>query len=157
MSKIFGRPGVELVEIDVLQRVLELRLGETSADRHVLRGKQVGSQPPDLRELGPEPRNHLEYADVALFLGLEGDEHAAHVLPRAADAGPEPHPDRLDRGVGLDNLSGLFLQPVHFGKRGVLRRLGRPVKNAGVLLREEAFGMVDEQIDSRERRWRRTS
>ncbi len=138
------------MEIGVLERILELRPGESGADRHVLRSLQISPQALHLLELGPQTRDHLERADITLVLGFEGDEHAPVVLRRIADADPEPHRHRVDRGIGHHDSAGLLLQPVHFRKRDVLRRLCRSEKNARVLLRKEPLGNDDEQIDGRD-------
>ena len=144
------RPGVELVEIGVLQRVLELRAREARADGDVLRRLQVEPGALHLRELRPQPRDDLEGVDVALVPRLQRDEHAAVVLRRVADAGAERHRHRVDRRVGLDDRAELLLQLDHLREGNVLRRFGSAEQNAGVLLREEALGNDDEQIDGRD-------
>ena len=50
-----GRPFVELGEIGVLQRVLELRARQPAADVDVLRGLQEEARALDLLELRPQP------------------------------------------------------------------------------------------------------
>ena len=54
------RPGVELVEIGVLQRVLELGLGDARADGHVLRRLQVDAHARHLSELRTQSGDHLK-------------------------------------------------------------------------------------------------
>ena len=53
------RPGVQLVQVRVRQRVLVLRAAGAAADVDVLRRLQKGLHADQPRELGPEPGDHL--------------------------------------------------------------------------------------------------
>ena len=74
-----------------------------------------------------------------------------NMRPLFCAALPTPAPSAIADGrdvrVGLDDRAELLLQLHHLGERDVLRRVGGAEQDAGVLLREEALGDDDEQID----------
>ena len=82
------RPMVELAGIGVGQRVLILRLGHATADRDVLRRLHVEGDALDFGELGPQPRDHLVGARVALAPGFS----AMNMRPLLSVVLPPPAP-----------------------------------------------------------------
>ncbi len=144
------RPLVQLVEIGILQREFELRARGAAAEAHVLGGLHIEPGALDLVQLRPQPRDDLLRIDVALVVRLQRDVHAAGVERGAAAA--DEHRDAVDGGIGLHDLAQLLLMPLHVGKGDILRRLRGSGEKAVVLLREEALGNDDEQIDRQRQR-----
>ena len=95
LSSIVRRPGVQLAQVGVLQRVLELGLGDAAADADVLRGLQEQRAALTFCSFGRMRADEvLRRAGDPLVPRLQRDEHAAVVGGLAADAGA----DR--RGIG---------------------------------------------------------
>ena len=139
------RPFVQLVEIGILQRELELRARRPAAEPHVLRRLHEQPGALDLFELGTQPGDDLLGAGVALVARFQRDEQVAVVAGAAAAA--DRHRHAGDVGIGLHDLAELLLLLLHGGEGNVLRGFGCRGDQAVVLLREEALGNDDEQID----------
>ena len=144
------RPFVEFVQIGILQRELELGSRRPAAQPHVLRRLHVEPRALDLFELGTQPGDDLLGARAALVARLQRDEQVAVVAGPAAAA--DRHGHAGDVGVGLHDLAQGLLLLHHGGEGNVLRGFGRRGDQAVVLLREEALGNDDEQIDRQRQR-----
>ncbi len=139
------RPFVQLVEIGILKRELELRPGRPAAEPHVLRRLHVEPGALDLFELGTQAGDDLLGGGGAFVARLQRDEHVAVVAGPAAAA--DRHSHAGDIGVCPHDLAERLLPPLHRGEGNILRGFGRGGDQAVILLREEALGNDDEQID----------
>ena len=139
------RPFVQLVEIGILQREFELRSRRPAAEPHVLRRLHVQPGALDLFELRTQAGDDLLGVGVAFVARLQRDEHVAVIAGAAAAA--DRHRHGGDVGIGLHDLAERLLPLLHGGEGNVLRGFGRGGDQADVLLREEALGNDDEQID----------
>ena len=118
-----------------------------AADVDVLRGLHEEARALDLLQLRPQPRDHLPGRDVALALGLQRDEEAAVVERRRGAAGADRHGVGGDCRILADDLAERLLAAHHLGEGDVLPGLRNAGDEAGILLREEALGDADEQVD----------
>ena len=143
------RPVVEILHVVRLQRVLVLRVALAAAGPQILHGGEVEASARDLRELRPQPRDHLIHGHVALRQRLERNEHRAgidlRIAAAAADAGKAD--DRRHRGVLANNADHLLQLAAHCLKRDALIGLQRADQPSGVLLREKSLGHDDVQFD----------
>jgi hypothetical protein len=143
------RPGVEILDVVRLQRVLVLRVALAAAGTQILHGGEVQASPGDLRELRPQPRDHLIHGRVALRQRLERNEHRAGVDLRiaaaAADAGKAD--DRRHRRILANDADHLLQLAAHCLERDALIGLQRADQPSDVLLRQESLGHDDEQFD----------
>ena len=149
------RPFVQLGEVGVLQRELELGARRPAAEPHVLRRLHEEPGALDLLELGTQAGDDLLRGRVALVARLQRDEQAAVVAGAAAAA--DRHRDRGHVRIGLHDLAELLLMPLHVGEGNVLAGLRGGGDQAVVLLRKEALRDDDEQIDRQARASRRRS
>ena len=74
------RPGVQLVQIGILQHVLELAARDAAADGDVLRRLQEQPGARDLGELRAQPVDDLRGRGVAVVAQLQADDEAAGIL-----------------------------------------------------------------------------
>ena len=106
--------------------------------------------PFDLVELGPQPGDDLLRAGGALVARLQRDEHVAVVAGAAAAA--DAMATVATSGSAMHDLAELLLVPLHVGKGDVLAGFRGRGDQADVLLREEALGDDDEQVDRQRER-----
>ena len=135
------RPLRQLVEIRVHDRVLVLRAGEPAAQAHVLDVLQEEADALHARELGPQLAEHLVGGELAHAPWLQLDEEEAGVS--LSDEGNEV----LDVRILGDHLVERLGPRFHRREGDVLRRLRAPRQRACVLLRKEALGNHDVEID----------
>jgi hypothetical protein len=90
-------------------------LEKRAAHGHVLRRLQVDFEARDLRQLRPQPRDHLKDVNVAFVARLQGDEHAPVVLRGVAEFRCRAPSPSCRRRIGHDDCAGSLLQLVHFG------------------------------------------
>ena len=144
------RPFVQLGEVGVLQRELELGSRRPAAEPHVLRRLHIEAGALDLLQLRTQPGDDLLRRRLALVARLQRDEQAAVVAGAAAAA--DRHRDRGHIRVGLHDLAEFLLMPLHVGEGNVLAGLRGGGDQAVVLLRKEAFWDDDEQVDRQSQR-----
>ena len=149
------RPFVQLVEIGVLQRELELGPGRAAAEADVLGGLHEQPGALHLVELRPQPGDDLLGAGIALVARLQRDVHAPGIEGAAAAA--DEHGDAGDGGIGLHDPAEFLLMPLHVREGNVLRRFRSRGEQPVILLREKSLGDDHEQIDRQGRAWRRRS
>ena len=143
-------PRVELVEIGVLERELELRSGRPAAEANILRRLHEQPCALDLLELGTQPGDDLHRIGAAFVTRLQRNIHVAVVAGAAAAA--DHHGDAGHVRIGLHDLAKRFLAVDHGREGNILRGFRRRGDQADVLLREESLGDDDEQIDRQRQR-----
>ncbi len=120
------RPGVQLIQVLVRERVLVLRGAAAAADLNILVGLKKERGAGNAGELAAQPVHHLVGGDAPrpLVERLEGDEHEAHVV--AAAAGPPPAKAVTDRTAGSSSVicASCALLVAHGVEADVLRRHG---------------------------------
>ena len=92
------RPGVQLVQIGILQDVLELAAGDAAADGDVLCRLQEQFGARHLRELRPQPVDDLRGRRGAVVTQLQANDEAPGIL-RIAVARAEERAEVVDVGV----------------------------------------------------------
>ena len=137
------RPQAEIGEVVALQRVLVAGIGAAATGADVLDRVEEKGGAGDLRQLGPEPRDHLLAAFLSLRPRFQVDEEEAAAGPAAAG---EAH-HGVDGGVAADDVDDLGQLSAHRLEGDALVGAEEAVELARVLLREEAFGHGVEQID----------
>ncbi len=100
-----------------------------------------------LESLRPQAIDDLVGVDLALTERFERDEHAAYVGGRASAAAASEGQYVIHARVLLHNRRELRLLHVHRVEGDVLRCARRAAQPAGILLREEALGHDDVEID----------
>ena len=143
------RPVVELVTVHIDEGVLVLGLREPRADCDVLRRLHIQGNAPDRLQRLVQARNHLVGSSGPLAERLQRDEHAPVVLGDGRPSGSDIAVCRSNRRVLCHHLQDSLRALLHRLRRDVLRALGDADDQAGVLLREEAFGDFFEQDDGR--------
>jgi hypothetical protein len=114
---------------------LELRARDPAADIDVLRCLQEEPCALDLLQLRSQPGDHLSSRDIALALGLEGDEEPAVVEGRRGATRAQGHGVGGHRWVLGDDITQRLLAAHHFSERHILRRFRDAGDEARVLLR----------------------
>src|SRR5215470_9686019 len=136
-------PGTELGEIVCLQRVLIRCVALPAADADVLHGVQEQIGPRLLGELDAQTGDDLVGALFALRKRLERDEHRTGVALLAAG---EAH-HVVDGGIGTDDVDEVGELLAHRLEGNALVSLNEADQSSGVLLREEALGNDDIEVD----------
>src|SRR5713226_1519364 len=134
-----GSPMSEIIEIVGLQRVLILRGAAAAADAEVLNGLQIQSGSGNSGSLGAESRDDLVGAKLSHVERLELSEHA-----RRAAAGKSG--DGINSRILPNNVGESAHLLRHGGKGEILIANDAAIEAAGVLLREETFGRLVEEI-----------
>ena len=142
------RPGVQLVQVLVRERVLVLRSAAAAADLNFLLTWRKSVAPGTLVSL---PRRRLTTWSAETRPGrwserLERDEHEAHVVAAAGRRRAKAVTE-LNGRIVEHHLRQLALLVAHGGEADVLRGHGRAAQAACVLLREEALGHDDVEVD----------
>ena len=145
------RPVVQLVEIVALQRVLILRIARSAADADILRRPAgTASRPGISAELAAAAaRSPASALHLALRERLQRDEHAGRVPP--VPPPPVNADDAVDRRIGLDACRRSRVSIAASPETTCPGRPGWSPTAAGVLLREEALGNDDVEIDVQRR------
>ena len=128
-----------------MQRVLVLGVADPAADAKILHGLQEERGARHVAELAAQALDHTVDGQLALLDRLERDEHATGV--RGVLVAAHEGDDVGDSRVGLHHVDEVRHLLAH-GRRGdVLLGLDVADEPAGILLREEALGHDDEQVD----------
>ena len=138
------RPGVEFVEVWILQRILKFRARRAAADADVLCGLKKEGGTLHLTELRTQSRNDLLGRGGPLVARLQCDEDAS-VVQRAGSS--ECHRDGVNGRILLGDRSEFLGLALHLLERDVLGTLRGADDQARILAREEAFGDDREEID----------
>ena len=136
-------PVVQVGQVVALQGVLVLRVALAAADADVLHRlqEQIGAR--HLGQLGAQAGDHLVGRDVALGQGLQRGEDEARV--GLAAAGEADH--GVDRRIAAHDDDELAELRAHRLERDALVGADAADDAAGVLLREEALGDRDVEVD----------
>ena len=138
------RPFVQFVQVGILQCEFELGSRRPAAEPHVLGGLHEEAGALDLFELGTQAGDDLLGGGRAFAARLQRDVHVAVVAGAAVAA--DRHGYTATAGSPARFAQGPPA-PLHVGEGNVLCGFGRRRDQADVLLREEAFGNDDEQIN----------
>ena len=135
------RPVVELGEVGVLQRELELRARRPAADADVLRGLQNSRAPSTLSSFG------RSRAMICCALALRSSRGFSVMKMRpllpARPLPPIAIATAGDVGIGLHDLAERLLLALHVGERDVLRWLPRsPVIRPVSCCGKKPFGIT---------------
>ena len=106
-------------------------------------------------DLRLQTANHVGRRTVALLQRLQIDLNAPAVDRRVRSVDPDERRQTLDGRVLQDHAGQLLLSLRHRRERNILRRLGYPQDDAGVLHREESLRHVDVQQNRSDQRARR--
>src|SRR5713226_1060083 len=139
-----GGPVNEVGEIVGLKGVLELSAAEAAADVEILDSLQVHGGAGNFGSLRTNAGDELIHGDLALPQRLELAEHAGGA---AAVAAAGKGCDGVDRGVLQDDVGELTHLLGHGREGKILIALDQPTEAAGILLRKEALGSLDEEIE----------
>src|SRR5262249_14738239 len=137
---------VELADIGILKRVLELATANAPAHGDVLRRLKRELDAFDLRKLWPEPVDDGACVSGPLVARLESDEEPAGICGLCASRAAHGGADRGDIGVLPQHFAELHHEPSHFLRRDILPGFGEACDQAGVLYREEALRNNDVEV-----------
>src|SRR3981081_2169317 len=134
----------EVDEIVCLERVLKLSAAETATDAEILDGLQIKSGARNPGGFRANAADDLIRAEFAFAERLELGEHArgAATVAAAGESG-----DGINSGILHDDVGKFTHLLGHGGEGKILIALDQTVDAAGVLLREEALGRPDKQIN----------
>ena len=120
-----------------------MRPTDPTADTDILNRLQVQCDPRHSGQFAAQAGNDLIGMHLTLAERFERDEHASVVDGRSAAATANERANGVHRLIGQNNSRHLILHLCHCRKRHVLRRIGAAHHDAGILLREKAFGHGD--------------
>src|SRR5712692_2690688 len=139
-----GSPVSEVSEVVGLECVLILGAAKTAADAKVLNGLKEKRGAWNASGFRTNARNDLINGELAVAERLELAEHAGGA---AAAAATGKGCDGIDRGVLQDDVGELTHLLGHGREGKILIALDQPTEAAGILLRKEALGSLDEEIE----------
>src|SRR5271154_7020039 len=140
-----GCPGVQLIQILTLKRVLILRLAQTATDLQVLLRLHVKGGARNLGKLLAQLPNDLIGSQLPLSQRFQRDEHAS-LIHRGCAAAEADHGG--DIWVFHPDVDVALHLAAHGVEGDILGSLHRSLNSPGVLLRKETLGSLLKEIDA---------
>ena len=134
-----GRPGLQRLEILVLERELILGRADGGIDREVLHRLHEQRYARNIRGFLLQPANDLARRRLAIRMGFKVDEEAAGVERDVRAVDPDEGGQAFDVRIGKDHLRQRLLMVGHLVERNRFRRLRHALDDAGVLDGKEAL------------------
>ncbi len=144
-----GRPFAQFIQRVGLDRVLELREALPSARTNVLTAEQRQARTRHLVEFGAQIVHHLIGGELAFAkrLQLRIDETRIGGAAAAPSSAAGEADDVFDVGIAFDDVHELGEFLLHRLERDRLVGADAAHQGAGILLREEAFGDREPEIE----------